>query len=188
MAEHDTNPISGQPRNASMAEGDFRRMMRQAAYLLTHGSSREAIPLLEECLEYRPDDIDVLTNLAGAYILAERHPHAVPLMERAAELAPDNPAVWSNLGAAYLGKLVTANAERQARALEAYARAVEIDPSYPNVHYNMGLIHIDRREWEQAFQAFTRALESNPHDQDAHTMRRRVDELRSQSSGSAALN
>ncbi len=188
MAENNTGNMSGQSQNPPMNEESFRRMMRQAAYLLTHGSSREAISLLEECLDYRPDDVDVLTNLAGAYILAERHPHAVPLMERAAELAPDNPAVWSNLGAAYLGKLVTANAERQSRALEAYTRAVEIDQRYPNVHYNIGLIHIDQREWDKAYEAFTRALESNPHDQDAHNMRRRVDELRNQRSGDAALN
>ncbi|HML22533.1 MAG TPA: tetratricopeptide repeat protein [Aggregatilinea sp.] len=185
MADQDIQSTSGQPEKQPMNGEAFRRMMRQAAYLLTHGSGREAIPLLEECLDFHPDDVNVLTNLAGAYILAERHRHAVPLMERATELAPDNPAVWSNLGAAYLGKLITANAERQARALEAYSRAVELDPSYPNVHYNMGLIHIDRREWEQAYDAFTRALQSNPHDQDAHNMRRRVDELRSQPTDTA---
>ncbi|WP_119072210.1 tetratricopeptide repeat protein [Aggregatilinea lenta] len=180
MAENATNSTSDQPQKPPMNEEAFRRMMRQAAFLLTHGSSREAIPLLEECLEFHPDDVDVLTNLAGAYILAERHRHAVPLMERASELAPENPAVWSNLGAAYLGKLITANAERRARALAAYARVIELDPSYPNVHYNVGLIHIDRREWNEAFAAFTRALETNPNDEDAHNMRRRVDELRNQ--------
>ncbi len=163
---------------APMNEEQFQSMMREAAHLLMQGRGREAIPLLEECLAYRPDDVDVLTNLGGAYILAERHRYAVPIMERASELDPENPAVWSNLGAAYLCKLVTATGERQTRALAAYARAAELDPAYPNVHYNMGLIFVDRREWGNAYDAFTRAIETNPHDLDAHNMRRRVRELR----------
>lgn len=170
---------------APMNEDKFRHMMREAARLLTQGKGHEAIPLLEECLAFRPDDVDVLTNLSGAYILAERHRYAVPLMERASELEPENPAVWSNLGAAYLGKLVTATGERQTRALAAFARAVELDPAYPNVHYNMGLIFVDRREWENAYDAFTRAIETNPHDRDAHNMRRHVGELRDEARGGA---
>jgi len=163
-----------------MSEEQFRRQMTQATRLLTQGKGKEAIPLLERCLEYRPDDVDVLTNLGGAYVLAERHRHAVPVLERATELAADNPAVWSNLAAAYLGKLITATGERQTRALAAYRRVIEIDPAYPNVHYHMGLIFIDRREWDDAHDAFTRALEANPHDGDARTMRDRVREIRRQ--------
>jgi len=56
---------------------------------------------------------------------------------------------------------------------------IEIDAAYPNVHYNMGLIYVDRRDWDAAYDAFSRALEANPHDQDAFNMRRRVEEIRS---------
>lgn len=169
-----------QRRLREMSEEQFRRQMTQATRLLTQGKGKEAIPLLERCFEFRPDDVDVLTNLGGAYVLAERHQHAVPVLERATELAPNNPAVWSNLAAAYLGKLVTATGERQTRALAAYRRVIEIDPAYPNAHYHMGLIFIDRREWDGAHDAFTRALETNPHDDDARTMRDRVREIRRQ--------
>lgn len=161
-----------------MSEEQFRRQMTQAAHLLTQGKSRDALPLLERCFALRPDDIDVLTNLGGAYILAGYHQRAIPYLERATQLDPNNPAVWSNLAAAYLGKLVTSTSERQARALEAYRRVIEIDPAYPNVHYNMGLIYVDQRAWDKAHDAFTRALETNPHDKDARTMRDRVFELR----------
>ncbi|NLE52543.1 MAG: tetratricopeptide repeat protein [Chloroflexi bacterium] len=163
-----------------MSQEQFQRQMTQATYLLTQGKGKEAIPLLERCFEFRPDDIDVLMNLGGAYVLAGRHKQAIPVLERATELAPNNAAVWSNLAAAYLGKLVTATGERQERAMDAYRRVIEIDPAYPNVHYHMGLIHIDRREWDDAHAAFTRALQTNPHDDDARTMRDRVQEIRNQ--------
>jgi len=189
----DLNPTDPAPQDAdrdehdalkkrlkAMSEEQFRRQMTQASRLLAQGQAKAAIPLLERCYEYRPDDVDVLTNLGGAYVLAERHARAIPVLERATELAPENPSVWSNLAAAYLGKLVTSTRERQARALSAYRRVIEIDPAYPNVHYHMGLIFIDRREWDDAHAAFTRALETNPHDDDARAMRDRVHEIRSQ--------
>ncbi|NLF77643.1 MAG: tetratricopeptide repeat protein [Chloroflexi bacterium] len=163
-----------------LSEEQFQRQMREAALLLERGKGKSALPLLERCYALRPDDIDVLTNLGGAHILAGQHRHAIPYLERATELSPQNPAVWSNLAAAYLGKLVTATQERQQRAMAAYYRVIELDPAYPSVHYNLGLIHIDRREWDEAAEAFTQAIATNPFDNDARLMLRRVEEIRSQ--------
>lgn len=171
-----------------MSEEQFRRQMRQAAILLSGGNGNDAIPLLERCLALHPDDVNVLLNLGGAYILAGRHRQAVPLLERAAELAPDDPGVWSNLAAAYLGRLLTSTRDRQEKALAAYRRVIELDAAYPNVHYNMGLIYVDRRDWDAAYEAFTRAIETNPHDEDAHAMRRRVDDQRGRPSSSPSPN
>jgi tetratricopeptide (TPR) repeat protein len=163
-------------------EEQFRISMRQASYLLSNGNPQDAITLLERCYQLHPEDVNLLLNLGGAYILAERHRYAVPVLERASELDSDNPAVWSNLAAAYLGKLVTATEKRQVRALAAYQRVLELEPDYPNVHYNMGLIYIDRREWDKAHGAFTNALRTNPEDKDAHAMRQRLEEIRNQPS------
>lgn len=162
----------------TMSEEQFRRQMRQAARLLSRGDGRAAIPLLERCRALHPADVDVLTNLGGAYILAGQYQRAVPILEEATSLAPDNPSVWSNLAAAYLGRLMTSTGPRQDKALAAYQRVIELDAAYPNVHYNMGLIYADRRDWDAAYAAFTRAFETNPHDRDALVMRQRVDELR----------
>ncbi|NDJ78917.1 MAG: tetratricopeptide repeat protein [Chloroflexi bacterium] len=161
-----------------MSEEQFQRQMRQAAQMLSFGKGKAAIPLLERCYNLHPDNVDVLTNLGGAYILAGHHRYAVPVLEKASELAPDNPAVWSNLAAAHLGKLVTATSVRQEKALAAYQRVLEIDAAYPNIHYNMGLIYIDQRDWDAAYDAFSSALAVNPYDEDAQNMRARVDEIR----------
>jgi tetratricopeptide (TPR) repeat protein len=178
MSDHQDDSERLNERLKAMSEEQFRRQMRQAAILLSGGKGKDAIPLLERCLDLYPHDVNVLTNLGGAYILAGKHYHAVPLLERATELAPDNPAVWSNLAAAHLGKLVTSTRTKQELALAAYARVIELDPAYPNVHYNMGLIYVDRRDWDAAFDAFSRAIDTNPLDKDAYLMRDRVDEIR----------
>ena len=160
-----------------LSEEQFRRQMQQAAILLSGGNAKGAIPLLERCYDLHPEDVNVLTNLGGAYILDGRHRHAVPVLEKASALMPDNPNVWSNLAAAYLGKLVTSSRAKQDQALTAYKRVVEIDSAYPNVHYNMGLIYVDRRDWDAAQVAFMRALEMNPHDKDAQNMLRQVEDV-----------
>jgi tetratricopeptide (TPR) repeat protein len=160
-----------------MAEEQFRRQMRQASLLLSSGNAKAAIPLLERCHDLHPDDVNVLINLGGAYILIGKHARAVPYLEKATELAPDDPNAWTNLAAAHLGKLVTSTRARQDNALAAYRRVIEIDAVYPNVHYNMGLIYVDRRDWQAAYDAFTRAVEANPDDQDARMMRRRAEEM-----------
>jgi len=180
------DPEEHEAESDKQTEEQFRRQMSQAAYLLAHGNGEDAIILLERCFAIHPDDVDLLTNLGGAYILAGHHRYAIPVLERASELDPGNPAIWSNLAAAYLGKLVISNREGQDRALSAYRRVIEIEPDYPNVHYNMGLIFIDRREWDEAYDAFTRAIKANPHDTDAHAMRARVDEIRNRPSSPEA--
>jgi tetratricopeptide (TPR) repeat protein len=179
--DHSSQPHDDEERLKAhlhqMAEEQFRRQMRQASMLLSAGNAKAAIPLLERCFDLHPDDVHLLMNLGGAYILTGKHPRAVPVLERAAELAPDNPNVWTNLAAAYLGILVTSTHTRQENALAAYQRVIELDAAYPNVHYNMGLIYIDRRDWQAAYDSFTRALEVNPHDEDAQAMRRRTEEI-----------
>ena len=160
------------------AEEQFQRQMQEAAALLARGQGADAIPLLLRCYRLRPNDVIVLINLGGAYILAGKHRAAVPYLEQASELAPNNPAVWSNLAAASLGNLITSSRNRQDNALAAYRRVIELDAAYPNVHYNMGLIFVDRRDWDAAYDAFSRAIEANPHDSDARRMRDRVDIIR----------
>jgi tetratricopeptide (TPR) repeat protein len=175
---HDDDSARLEQHLRQQSKAQFQRQMQEATALLSAGKGREAIPLLERCQKLYPDDVNLLINLGGAYILAGRHCLAIPPLEQASQIEPENPAIWSNLAAAHLGKLVTATREQQAKALADYRRVIEIDYAYPNVHYNMGLIHIDRREWDKAFDAFTRAIETDPHDADARVMRNRVDEIR----------
>jgi tetratricopeptide (TPR) repeat protein len=183
---YDPEDESERPHLQQQSEEQYLRLMREASSLLSQGKAKEALVILERCETLYPDNLSVLLNLGGAYILAGQHRRAVPVLEKATGLAPDNPSLWSNLAAAYLGRLISSNRAGQDKALEAYQRVVELDEAYPSVHYNIGLIYVDRRDWEAAFVAFTRAIETNPNDQDAWNMRKKVDLVRRQPPGPSA--
>ena len=190
QADHDPEPDERERLNAhlqQLSEEQFRRQMRQAAILLSSGNGADAIPLLERCFALHPEDVDVLVNLGGAYILAGQHRRAVPILERASELAPHEPAVWSNLAAAYLGNPVLATSEQQEKAIGALLRSVDLNPATPNAYYNLGLIYKDRGEWDRAAEAFAWAVKVDPRDRDALAWLKRAEAMRDATAGGETL-
>ncbi len=85
---------------------------------LDQGRPEEAVKLLELALRSRPDDLVVLSNLAGAWILARRYELALPLLERILEEDPGHGSAYVNLGEC-LGHL-----GRFEEALSVYGQAL----------------------------------------------------------------
>lgn len=152
----------------------FEAYFRRGTELLHQGKAAEALPLLEKAYELNPDHMDTAMNLSGAYILTNKWRRAVPVLEALTAAYPHNAMVWTNLGAAYLGNPVLASDDDQRKAIAAFEQALVMDPAAPNVAYNIGLIYRDRRDDEQAIAWFKRALQANPHDQDAQNLIRRL--------------
>ena len=151
-----------------------RRLLNKCADLLEKGQAKDAIPHLERARALESDNVAVLINLGGAYVMAGRHKEAIAPLEKARRFEPENAMIWINLGAAYLGNPVLATQEQQMRAIQAYEKALELNPVAPNVHYNLGLIFIDRGDDELAVAAFERALQANPFDDDARYWLRKL--------------
>jgi tetratricopeptide (TPR) repeat protein len=149
-------------------------LLNQAAHLLRQGEVEEALDLLELAHSLDSTSVPILLTFGAAYLLAGRHRHAIPLLEAARDAEPDSVMVWTNLGAAYLGNPVLATPEQQSLAIAAFEQALALDPEAPSVHYNLGLIYVDRGEFEQALQAFRRAIQSNQDDRDAQLWLRRL--------------
>jgi tetratricopeptide (TPR) repeat protein len=166
-----------------MADEQFYRQMRDAAFLLQRGNGKNAASILKRLRDLYPDNVDVAVNLGAAYILSKQYAEAVPVLEFATAAADNNPAAWVNLAAAYLGTLQTSTKEKQDKAIDAFQQALEVDPYYPNVHYNLGLIYQDRRDWARAREMFQGALKTNPDDKDARNLllhvEKRLEEERS---------
>ena len=156
-------------------ERQFREQMTTGTRLLQARKPKEALPLLKRAYEIRPSDMDAALNLSSAYIMLGRHKLAVPVLEAAVRQQPDNARLWINLGAAYLGNPVLADDDQQLRAIWAFRRALQVDPFAPSAAYNIGLIHVDRREVEQAIAAFRLAAKSDPGDMDARRMLRKLE-------------
>jgi len=156
-------------------------LINAGAKLLARRQAKEAAHLLERAYHLDPDNVDVLTNLGGAYILLGRHQKAIPILESAVRKDPENAMVWTNLAAAYLGNLDDASPEQQEAAIRAFKKALAVDRRAPNVDYNLGLIYLQRRDLTNALAHFRRALEVNPADKDAEHYVRRIQAHLSQS-------
>ena len=153
----------------------FQALLREGTNLLRQRRATDAMPLLEEAHRLDPAVPDAALNLSGAYIMAGQFKKAVPILEELREREPDNAMVWTNLGAAYLGNPILATTEQQMRAITAFKQALALDPSAPSVAYNLGLIYRDRQELENARHWFRRAVRTNPRDQHARSLLKRLE-------------
>jgi Flp pilus assembly protein TadD len=154
----------------------MHRLLSEGVQLLAGNRPSEAAEKLAQAYELDPENAAAAINLGGAYILDGRHARAIPVLESASRLEPDNAMLWSNLAAAYLGKLPFSSAEGRSRAITAYRRALALDPFAPNVWYNLGLIYLQQDDLEQAAEAFTGALDTDPTDRDAALWLKRLQE------------
>ncbi len=66
----------------------------------------------------------------------------------------------------YFGQLVLARASRA--RFKQNLEASTLNPADASAHYNLGLIHLDRREYDDARTRFTRAVEIDADETDAH--------------------
>ncbi|MBS0212780.1 MAG: hypothetical protein JSR26_06290 [Proteobacteria bacterium] len=108
--------------------------------------------------------------LRGLSLLAARGPgmrDAVVAFRQATMIDPNYAQAWAGLARA---EALVANwhldddNEAYARAADAAQRALKIDPDVAAAYVALGILHDDHWQWEQAGQAFGRALELAPGD------------------------
>lgn len=144
-----------------------QNLLTKGTGALKQGAHGDAVILLERAKNLQNDNVDVLLNLSGAYILSKKFKQAAEVLEQLRDLDPDNAMVWTNLGAAYLGNPILAKDEDQFKAIAAFERALALNPRAPHVAYNLGLVHRDRKEYKTALYWFEKAAATNPQDKDA---------------------
>ncbi len=169
-----------QRRTPDEVRRDALRLTNEAATLLGQGQAEKAARLLRQAADDLPDHPSILLNLGGAYVILGRFTEAEAVLRRASESAPNDPMVWSNLGAAVLRVPVLSNDECQRRAIDAFRKALELDWRAPNVAYHLGLVHRLRGEWQEAARCFQIALDADPRDRDAESLR---DQMREKAAG-----
>ena len=144
----------------------FRAALRH----LHRGEAEDARALLEPLHEAHPENVEIILNLGGSYVLLERYDDARAILEEAATRNPDMANLWVNLAAARLGRLEESSADQQAGAIAAYEQALQADPDAHNVHYMLGLIYQTQENHLQAVTHLMRAVEQNPEDRHAQSL------------------
>ena len=140
--------VTERPENPAWSEVGFRALAR--------GDCPEAVRLLSDVLEDRPDSLTARLNLGTAYYHLQQHTRAIEQFQRATELQPHNAKAWLNLAAAYtaLGHLSQAEA-----ALDEVFR---INPEHPDAHYNLALVKLRAHQPLESMAQLELELAANP--------------------------
>ena len=126
------------------------------AGLLQLGRATEAVPVLEHATRRQRGDANVLGNLAQAYLGLGRHREAADTFRKAARIAPAVPQFQIGIAVslALAGKLGEAEA--------LLARLTTRFPDAVLVWVNLGHLFRDTRRYDQALDAYRKALALEP--------------------------
>jgi tetratricopeptide (TPR) repeat protein len=156
----------------------------------------EAIEFFKKSLQVKPDVLDVLNNLAIAYIHNQEPSKAKEAYKRALLINPNHPFILNNLATIEKDNKNFAEAERLfqkaicfkldyveahnnlgmlysvlARIEEAIAKfqeALRHDPNWASAYNNLGNAYKDKGDRENAEEYFRKAIEKNPNFDDAY--------------------
>lgn len=106
----------------------------------------------ERTLEYSPDNIRMINNLAKIYHDHGETENAIIMMKRSIALKPRDARGYNNLGSFYrdLG--------RNQEAIGMLKKALSIDPDQKEIHNNLGLAYASVGRHQEAVESYKRAI------------------------------
>lgn len=120
------------------------------------GRYGRALPLYQELLALRPDEVSVLVNHGIAALQAGRSELAVDSLQRAVAIKPDLAEAHLNLANALQ------HCDRFEDAATSYRQALEIDPANAAVHNNLGAVLQKSNRTREAIASFRKAIAIRP--------------------------
>jgi protein O-GlcNAc transferase len=153
------DPLSAQLANYTV---NLAALLGDAADLIESGRPQQAAALLERALVTRPDNVDLMNNLASAYIDLNRLDQALNLLRRARDKDPGAFATHINL-AACLIKL-----EQPVRALQHADEAVRLAPDLGRAHLVRARALAALNRFDDALEALTVSLRHDARDPNVH--------------------
>lgn len=124
--------------------------------LIGRKSFGEALPVLDEAVQYFPDYAAFHVRLGYVYAQLGKTSEAIASYEEAVAKDPENPQPAFDLGVLYM------NAGRPTDALTQFGRAVRIRPTFVEAYINLGGSLARLGRYEEARQAFAKVLEIDP--------------------------
>ena len=140
----------------------------KGAYFKREGKFDEAIATLTSLLMIEPKLAKAHLALGTLYAAKNRQLEAVKHIQLAREYDVNDPGA-----SAMLGWLDLLNG-KPSEALEHYLQAEKIEPWSDRIELMIGQCHVQLGRWEEASQAFERALTIDPHQTEAARALRRI--------------
>lgn len=128
-----------------------------ASVLIAEGELAEAEEELKIAVRFLPNDVRVLSTLAGLHNKRQEYQQAIGLARRALDVNADYIPALNSLGSALrgIGDLD--------RAVEAFEKALDRDPSYVPCIINLAQVYRTQDREEKAAELYDRALQINPN-------------------------
>lgn len=136
----------------------FAVRLKDATQYFVAGRLPEAIALLQQLRQEKPDDIALLAHLGEVYVEAGRAADGVALLEQVVARDPQRFEAWVSLASGYLKQ------NDPARARAAIDRAIAISPALGRAHETKGLILWRSGDERGALESFKSAVRSDPRD------------------------
>jgi tetratricopeptide (TPR) repeat protein len=100
-------------------------------------NSPQAIALLKQATQARPENAILWNNLGAQYLEAKNYREAAPALDKAVQLQPGFAKAHLNLGNAYRGL------KEYERAQAEYQKALQLFPNYADALFNLGILYLD---------------------------------------------
>jgi tetratricopeptide (TPR) repeat protein len=146
---------------------DFKTFFMLGVSYDAIGSPDKAIATLKEALKQNPNDAQVLSVLADAYVgMAQReankakkeqyYTEAVSYAAKAAAAKPKDYQAQNTLARAYLG------ADQYDQAEAAFKKVLALKPDYCFAQINLGMVYIGKKQWHDAVKVLTDGTSCDP--------------------------
>jgi len=110
------------------------------------GEHEKALVCFEKATEIAPYDINLLINIGNIYNTKKEYDKALDFYEKAINIAPDH-AIRKNIP-----------------IIETYKKMLEFRPDDINLWINMGYAYEYKKQPDEAFNCYEKALQLNPND------------------------
>jgi Tfp pilus assembly protein PilF len=130
-------------------------LMAQGAGLLARGAYSEAVTVFRKVVIREPANFEAQTNLAFAYLKAERYANAVTEYTKALRLNPRAAACWFNLGIAHDGL------GQRAKAMETVSHGLELDLNNNDGRLTLAAWYEDAKQYDKAMVQYEAVIKSD---------------------------
>lgn len=124
--------------------------------MLEVGLSEDAISLLKQAHDLKPEVFYTALALARALDLSNRSEEALKYFQKASQLEPRGASLYLSWG------VCLAKRGMLEKAKEAFDKAIELRPGMADAHYNKGIALDEQGKVEEAIAHFDKAVKADP--------------------------
>lgn len=143
-------------RALELQPGHKRATQYLGTSLYSLGRLQEAIPYLEQSLNWFPDNVNFLNILALCYVQTERPEKAREIFSRIFDIPMDSPQAHLLTGQMLRQQDIWKHAETELK------RALELNPQIPMARLYLGEMLFAQRKLAEAMTEFQKEIELNP--------------------------